>query len=48
MKFRSEGKGGKVKANRKANAQSLQPVGGNEGKSLISPGDNSTISERFS
>ena len=47
MKSPSEGKGGKVKANLKANVQSLQLVGGNDGKSPITPGNKSTISELF-
>ena len=47
MKSPSEGKGGTVKANLKANVQSLQLVGGNDGKSLITPGNKSTNSELF-
>ncbi len=43
----SEDNGAKVKANMKANAQSLQLVGGNEGKLPITPGNNSSIREPF-
>ena len=43
----SEDNGAKVKANMKANAQSLQLVGGNEGKLPITPGNNSSIPEPF-
>ncbi len=48
MMFLSEGNGGKPVANWKANVQLLQSVGGNGGKSLITPGNDLTISERTS
>ena len=47
MNSHGEGNGDNPVAKREANVQSLQSVGGNEGKSLITPGNNSTIPELF-
>lgn len=47
MKSHGEGNGDNPAAKREANVQLLQSVGGNEGKSLITPGNNSSIPELF-